>query len=342
MKNKVCIIIPYFGKFPSSLDAFLISCAKNPSFEWLILTNDKLNVVPANVQVVYCTLKDIKTKIEETVGFEVSLNAPYKLCDYRPAFGQIFKEYLKDYDFWGYGDIDLIYGDLSAFITDELLEQYDKIYPCGHLSLVRNKFDINTVYTKDVVNSLDYKKVFTNDKSYIFDEYHGFNEKLIGIKKRIYGCIEFADMDIAYKRFRTADIKTISMVFPEFLFKKYIPKNYRQQVFCYDDGRAYRIYVNYLGKIEKQELAYIHYRYKIPCEIEVNENTNYYLTNNGFIEKNGEITFEEIVKMNPYPGVFVELCEYLVFLKEQCIYKIGQNRKLRNIIRVLKGKKRLE
>ena len=42
-------------------------------------------------------------------------------------FGHIFSDYLVGYDFWGYGDIDLIYGNISKFITRDMLEQFDCI-----------------------------------------------------------------------------------------------------------------------------------------------------------------------------------------------------------------------
>lgn len=41
MKNKVCFVVPYFGKFPSYFDLFLKSCKYNEDFNWIIFTDDK-------------------------------------------------------------------------------------------------------------------------------------------------------------------------------------------------------------------------------------------------------------------------------------------------------------
>lgn len=338
MKNKIRIIIPYFGKFPNSIKPFLLSCKKNTEFEWLFFTDDVIDNCPLNVTMIKCSLEDIKSRIEQTVGFSIELNAPYKLCDFRPAFGDVFSDELEGYDFWGWGDIDLVYGDLSKFITDELLDNYDKIYPCGHLSLIKNDKEINQVYKLSIVNTLDYKEVFTNPTSFIFDEYKGLNEKLLSVGKKIYGSIEFADIDIVYSRFRTADKKTIKKVFPKYIFLKSVPRNYKQQVFCYRAGKTYRFYVK-SRKVLSEEVVYIHYRHKIPCDDNIKD--SFYITNIGFVKADGFPTKKIINDLNQYKGFSFERKEYLLFLKERLIMKVAKNKRLRNIIRMLKGKNRI-
>ena len=339
MNKKVKIVIPYFGKFPNTIRSFLLSCENNPEFEWVIYTDDCLQNVPKNVKVINCTLNDIKKKIEKSVGFEISLDAPYKLCDFRPAFGQIFSDELVNCDFWGYGDIDLVYGDLSNFITDEILDKYDKIYPCGHLSLIRNNSINNEAYKVCVDATLNYRDVFTDDRSLIFDEYKGVNEKIFFCGGRVYGCIDFADMDIVYSRFRTADKRTIKKVFPNYMFAKHLPKNYKEQVFYYDSTikKAFRIYVQN-GKIFHQELAYIHYRHKIDCADDIDYSKGFYITKNGIIQDERKLEKNLIIEHNYYPGKLFELKEYLEFYKKQMVIKLGSNILLRNIVRILKGK----
>ena len=86
-KNKKCILIlPYFGKFNNYFELFLKSCALNPGYNWLIFTDckDEYNY-PKNVCVVKMTLEELHKRANEKLGFEVSLDAPYKLCDYKPA-----------------------------------------------------------------------------------------------------------------------------------------------------------------------------------------------------------------------------------------------------------------
>lgn len=337
---KKCIIIPYFGKFPNTIEAFIMSCKNNSEFDWLIFTDDKIKELPENVTIVYTSLCEMKKLIENKLGFEINLSAPYKLCDYRPAFGVIFEDYLKTYDFWGYGDIDLIYGKLSQFITDDILRKYDKIYPCGHLSLIRNIKVYNEAFKEQVEGTLDYREVFTNDKSFIFDEYQGINEKILALGGKIYDSFDFADMDIIYKRFRTSDKRTLSKVFPQYLFKNNVPLNYKKQLFVIENGRAFRVFIKN-RKIEKKEIVYIHYRHKIDSFLKDGESNRYLITNKGFWEYEATITETTFEDFNKYEGYLFELKEFFKFYKNYLIVKLGKNKRIRNFIRLLKGKEKI-
>ena len=46
---------------------------------------------------------------------------PYKLCDLKPAYGHIHERDIAGYRFFGYGDIDIVYGQISDFYTGKLV-----------------------------------------------------------------------------------------------------------------------------------------------------------------------------------------------------------------------------
>jgi hypothetical protein len=50
---------------------------------------------------------------------------PYALVEFKPAFGYIFADYLVDYTHWGYADFDMMFGDLTRWITHDELTDYD-------------------------------------------------------------------------------------------------------------------------------------------------------------------------------------------------------------------------
>ncbi|GGK10933.1 hypothetical protein GCM10007962_01280 [Yeosuana aromativorans] len=107
----------------------------------------------------------------QKLGFKIAVKNAYKLCDFKPAYGIIFSEYIKFYDFWGITDIDIVFGRMSEFMTEELLGKYDVIsvrndYPTGSFMLFKNNILINNLFKK----SKDYKKVFQSDTHYCFDE----------------------------------------------------------------------------------------------------------------------------------------------------------------------------
>jgi hypothetical protein len=50
---------------------------------------------------------------------------PYALVEFKPAFGYIFADLLTDYTHWGYADFDMMFGDLTRWITPDELTDYD-------------------------------------------------------------------------------------------------------------------------------------------------------------------------------------------------------------------------
>jgi len=136
----------------------------------LIVTNDETSYdYPENVMVVRMSFPQLKAKIQSIFPFEISLDSPYKLCDYKPIYGEIFKEYTESYDFWGHCDNDLIFGDIRSFITDEILQKSDKVLSRGHLSLYRNTPYMNR-FVFDHTNDF-YKTVYTSPRGFSFDEW---------------------------------------------------------------------------------------------------------------------------------------------------------------------------
>ena len=171
--KKIAFIIPYFGnELPAYFEPFLITCEGNPTIDFFIFTDDKRKFIDSkNVFFIYCTWKEMKEKVQKCFDFIVSLDSPYKLCDYRPAYGEIFADYLGAYDFWGHCDIDLIWGDIRKFIPDSLLERYDRIGTNGSFTLYRNADVVNTYYRcLPCKNNMYYKDVYTTHDLKAFDE----------------------------------------------------------------------------------------------------------------------------------------------------------------------------
>lgn len=254
--HKIAFIIPYFGKLPKEFELWLISCSYNKNFNWIIFTDDQTQYnYPANVHVIYKTFEQIKELLQNKFSFEICLNSPYKLCDYKPAYGDLFQEYIKEYDFWGHCDIDLIWGDLSVFITPEVLDNYDRIFARGHCTLYRNNSNVNSWYrTLGKCNGIDYKTVFTSDYSYAFDEgggslkWGGMN-KLVKIKnKKCYNEIFFDDICIQYSNFVSyRDVEES---------KEFIK---RPAAYIFNKGKLYK---NVLDgdRIEVTESMYVHFQ----------------------------------------------------------------------------------
>lgn len=128
----------------------------------------------------------------------------YKLCDFRPAYGYIFEYLIKGFDYWGYCDIDLIYGDIRKYLPKNMYE-YPKLFTLGHFTLIKNEPRYNTACMSRISGENYYKKVFTQDRPFNFDE--EFNTK-----KNINRFFEMHDY-LIYKNSRIADIYTKSSDF---------------------------------------------------------------------------------------------------------------------------------
>lgn len=181
--KKIALIIPYFGKFPNYFPLFLNSCRCNPTIDWLLVTDisDEYDY-PDNIHVVPMTFPELREKIQRRFDFQIALERSYKICDYRPAFGLIFQEYLCDYDFWGYCDIDLLFGDLRTFFPDEKLECYDKVGHLGHLALYRNTECVNTAFMASIAGAERYREVLSTEHNFIFDEWDDLSINRIFLK----------------------------------------------------------------------------------------------------------------------------------------------------------------
>ena len=173
MKSKIGIITCWYGQYPWYLPYFIHSCSHNPSIDFFIITDNKhlISNRPKNVKIIYKTIEDIINIASEKLGFQVNIAYPYKLCDFKPAYGFLFPEIIEGYDFWGHGDIDIVYGNIRGFMTNELLDVYDVIsarhdYITGTFCLFRNNEKMNTLF----MQSKDYITVLESADNFCFDE----------------------------------------------------------------------------------------------------------------------------------------------------------------------------
>jgi len=167
------MITCWLGNYPWYFPYFLHSCRYNPTVDFLIFTDNQDTSIPLppNIKIIPYSIEQFKTDAAKALGFEVAVESGYKLCDFKPAYGCIFHDYIKDYDFWGYCDMDVIFGNIRSFMTDELLNEQDIIsarhdYLTGCFALYRNNSYMRELFKQ----SKDYRKVFTDPRNFFFDE----------------------------------------------------------------------------------------------------------------------------------------------------------------------------
>jgi hypothetical protein len=230
--TRIIIIGTYFGKWPTWFPAFLLSCAKNLTIDWLFLTDCEIpQVTYPNITFKQMNLQQFNDLASKQIGFRIQKDV-YSQVDLQPAYGEIFKENIKGYDFWGHCDIDLVWGDIRRFITEEILMNFDivscrKDFLAGHLTLWRNKSEVNTLFRSVPA----YQDIFSSR------EHHGFDESIISI---------------FLKRLIASGRKEIRIYWPEQMVAGFFGES-TPNGWYWENGKAF--------DAKKHEQVYIHFQH---------------------------------------------------------------------------------
>ena len=252
--KKCCFIVPYFGQLPKYFEVFAKTCSTNQNYQWLIFTDDKQKYdIPNNVRIIDMSFNELQNMIQNKFDFKISLEKPYKLCDYKPSYGYIFEDYIKDFKFWGHCDLDTIMGNLEKLITDEMLDNYDKIFCLGHMILYKNNFENNRLFMKKYNGEQLYKKVFTTEKICFFDETHRGKNNINSIFEENGKKVFTQDLSLNIRIFPT---KFTKITFYRDKYGYEIEK-FKKPIYIWNNGNLYRIYFNNRKKIY-EEFVYAH------------------------------------------------------------------------------------
>lgn len=287
---KKLIIIPYFGKFSNYFDLYLYSISRNEDIDFLFFTDADVASYPSyrNIRFVKMSWKEMQLRIQSKFDFDVCIDKPYKLCDYKPCYGAIFDDYTAGYDFWGFGDTDLIMGRISAHLNDDIFKKYDRILHCGHLTFIRNCEEMNFFFKKQFNGFLNYQEVLSHPDSFRFDETGlggTFDMMIAHCPDRIYTHIDYDDLWIPRRYYGFKNVNTEHLLF----------LHYR-----YSNGSLKRCYfsLKHLSFVE-EETMYVHMqkrRMDIPQKI---DNKDYWVFSDYFITKTSMGFCERLYRSRP-------------------------------------------
>lgn len=293
--KKIAIIIPYFGRLRDDFPFFLQSVKNNPSIDVLFFTDNNFSCECPNVKVFFMTFGEIICLFQRNFDFKIKMSQPYKLCDFRPSYGEVFKQYLEGYDFWGYGDVDVIWGDLRNFLTDEILSKYHRIFGQGHLCFYRNLPEVNAIYRH--VDQPTYKQVFTFDYGCAFDEY--------------YGTSRYWDKnmsDLFYQICHYDDVDCMNLEF----------RSHRRQgdnlLFSYENGKLFRIFLKQ-DNLVKEETMYVHFQ-KRKMEVKTNPGELFIMAPNAFLPYQNLRNEANHKQLQPKKTFYVQ--RYILRYKDFC------------------------
>lgn len=293
-RKKIVFIVLYFGMFPNFFSLFLKSCEANDEYcDWIIFTDDHSNYeYPVNVRTVYISWDRMRSLIQDKFEFTISLEKPYKLCDFKVAFGYIFEDYITDYEYWGYCDVDLIWGSFKNFWNDDLLKNYKKVFNLGHCTIYHNDAENNRIFLKLLDGKERYREVFTCPQNCSFDEEYS------GSINNIY---ELCGIPIFEKSY-AANLYTKSSNFRltkmKHDHKKYKVEKNKKRIFIWKRGQLFCVYRD--KEIKKEEYLYIHFQSRPMklriCTQELEKVCEYKIIPNSFDRL--EIPLEKIDRKN--------------------------------------------
>lgn len=164
MSARVILLVPWIGREPNWAPQF-----------W-----DRIEASSDLVHLVFLQLKSWSS-FRRTVRQRLDLlppaqASPRKICDYRPAFGEIYDYRIEGYEWWGWCDMDCVFGDFAAFLTPERLAGYDLITDHasivnGPFTIMRNTPEMTSLYRRGG----HYREVFISPEHAAWDEV-GFSE----------------------------------------------------------------------------------------------------------------------------------------------------------------------
>lgn len=290
-------IIPYFGKLPYYFPLWMHTASYSKRFDFWILTNDNsISSIAENIKIINQSFDDFIQKIQSKFNFQLGLTTPRKLCDFKPCYGYIFEEEISQYDYWGFCDIDLLWGNIDSLVP--LDDGYDKLYVHGHMTLMKNIPEINRLFMQPVDGYDNYQNILSVENNCIFDESSdGLNINLIASKEKVkcYYDYQMADINPFSYLFRIANYD-YSLPCKKGRIVRFPPK--RKILFYWEKGSLIKYEQETDGIIDIFPIRYFHFQKRyLQIWPEVVQSDSFVIVPNKVIPYSGEITFELIEHM---------------------------------------------
>ena len=295
--KSICLVLPYFGKFNPYFSLFLQSCRCNPTISYLIYTDctDPYDW-PSNVHRIETTFAEFREKFSSEFDFDIVLDKPYKLCDYKPAYGEVLADDLSGFDFWGHCDCDLIFGNCREFLTDEILSQNNKIFSRGHMTLYHNDPDTNSFYRLQTF--LPFQRVYTESDIFAFDEWGGVSKAWEMEGLPFYDGLVMDDIAAGLEGFRLTKELT-GRYSPYKAYQTDLSRRYKKMkhiMYSFRDGELLRLWVEN-GEKFSEPVLYAHFQ-KRSMSVCVPDNAERFLiAKDSFLPYEEELTVERIKKL---------------------------------------------
>lgn len=175
-RETIAIATAWYGSLPPWWRLTLRTMAANPDVDFILIGDFPVpsHPLPPNVKLHSLSWRALRRRVRERLGVRV-WGGVRKLCDLKPTFGDLFAPELEGYDWWGWADLDVVYGDVRGQLETfgmadlDVISTYSWHASSGPLMLIRNRDDLNRLYRM----SPDWKRALRRRAYVAFDEWWG-------------------------------------------------------------------------------------------------------------------------------------------------------------------------
>lgn len=294
---KTILIVVYFGRPPVYFPLFLKSCSMNPDIVWLLVGDCfEEQELSENVRTQHMEFSEFQQLVRDRLDADYEVCSVSKICDYKPAFGYLFEDRIREFNWWGYCDLDQIFGQLKPWIEDPQLQTKQKLFCLGHLTLYKNTEENNRLFMNSLNGDCPYQRVFRKRKCTGFDEWSGESINEICLANEIPA--EYSTPGADIDPYRTA----FSILNFDVQTRTY-SSSLENVIFHWKNGTLTGLYLEN-GKLQEQEFPYVHLqKRKMKVLPAAYSGCSFYIVPNRFVVEEAGMDPEKLITLSGRRGM---------------------------------------
>ena len=180
-KNTILIQI-WFGPIPDYFWYHYETTKNLNGFDFLFITDQlDFNLDSENYRVMYLDKFSLENLLYVKTKHKIKISNNKKICDLKASLGDLFYNDIKDYEYFGFYDIDTLFGDINK-INEYQIQDYDVITFAntkyhnrvgGPFSIIKNNEGLRKLYLNDV-----FVDCFNNESVTCYEE-HDWSDRVI-------------------------------------------------------------------------------------------------------------------------------------------------------------------
>ena len=182
---KIAMFAPYIAapgsRMPNCFEYWQKSASSNKTIDFYIPTNLDMSLYEKydNIHIISLSAENFWEKLQALFDFPI-IHDYYKTAEYRVFFGIIFHDLIKDYDYWGTTEFDMIYGNIMKLVQPYIDAGIEVIGRTAPFRLIKNTeklCNLPFAEIKDFAHPLTLQKAFSSVFCWHYDEVGGMEIK---------------------------------------------------------------------------------------------------------------------------------------------------------------------